>query len=111
MRGGGLGLPDRVQRKGFGAVAAAWGLLEDLGVAGIIDEVAGARRPDAGASVGHGGIRLTWHAYPGDKPDVTQFATMISQLAGRSEAIAAACGNGGNSVRPWPPAARRRRPR
>ncbi|MDQ2791850.1 MAG: hypothetical protein DLM60_14625 [Pseudonocardiales bacterium] len=24
-----------------------------------------------------GGIPLTWHAYPGDKPDVTQFATMI----------------------------------
>ena len=52
MRGGGLGLPDRVQHKDFGAVAAAWGLLEDLGVAGIIDEVAGARRSDAGASVG-----------------------------------------------------------
>jgi hypothetical protein len=34
MRGGGLGLPDRVQHKDFGAVAAAWGLLEDLGVAG-----------------------------------------------------------------------------
>src|SRR5260370_17763772 len=52
MRGGGLGLPDRVQHKDFGAVAAAWGVLEDLGVAGIIDEVAGARRSDAGASVG-----------------------------------------------------------
>jgi transposase len=52
MRGGGLGLPDRVQHKDFGAVAAGWGLLEDLGVAGIIDEVAGARRADAGASVG-----------------------------------------------------------
>ena len=52
MRGGGLGLPDRVQHKDFGAVAAAWGLLEDLGVASIIDEVTGARRSDAGASVG-----------------------------------------------------------
>jgi transposase len=52
MRGGGLGLPDRVLHKDFGAVAAAWGLLEDLGVAGIIDEVTGARRADAGASVG-----------------------------------------------------------
>ena len=52
MRGGGLGLPDRVQHKDFGAVAAAWGLLEDLGVAAIIDDVAGARRADAGASVG-----------------------------------------------------------
>jgi transposase len=52
MRGGGLGLPDRVQNKDFGAVAAAWGLLEDLGVAAIIDEAAGARRSDAGASAG-----------------------------------------------------------
>jgi transposase len=52
MRGGGLGLPDRVQHKDFGAVAAAWGLLEDLGVAAIIDEAAGARRSDAGASAG-----------------------------------------------------------
>jgi transposase len=52
MRGGGLGLPDRVQHKDFGAVAAAWGLLEDPGVAAIIDEAAGARRSDAGASAG-----------------------------------------------------------
>jgi transposase len=215
MRGGGLGLPDRVQHKDFGAVAAAWGLLEDLGVAGIIDEVAGARRADAGASVGtylvlaalnrladpcskrgfadwwartaaprftkvpvavcdhrrfwdamhavsladlgkisqaiavravalfgldcssvaldmtnfatfidtgngkapiaqrgkakqkrsdlrivglglvvtrDGGVPLTWHAYPGDRPDVTQFPVMIGQLRGQYEAIAAAAG-------------------
>ncbi len=215
MRGGGLGLPDRVQHKDFGAVAAAWGLLEDLGVAGIIDEVAGARRADAGASVGtylvvaalnrlaapcsklaladwwagtaaprftkipaaalghrrfwdamhavsveqlqeisqaialrmvqafgldcssvaldmtnfatfiatangkapiaqrgkakqkrsdlrivglglvvtrDGGIPLTWHAYPGDRPDVTQFPAMIGQLRGQYQAIAAAAG-------------------
>jgi transposase len=52
MRGGGLGLPDRVQHKDFGAVAAAWGLLEDLGVAAVIDQAAGARRSDAGASAG-----------------------------------------------------------
>ncbi len=52
MRGGGLGLPDRIQHKDFGAVAAAWGVLEDLGVAAIIDEAAGARRSDAGASAG-----------------------------------------------------------
>src|SRR6266568_3276196 len=215
MRGGGLGLPDRVQHKDFGAVAAAWGLLEDLGVAGIIDEVAGARRAGAGASAGtylvlaalnrlaapcsklafadwwartaaprftrisasvcdhrrfwdamravtleqlaeishrialaivaasgvdcssvaldmtsfatfiatangkapiaqrgkakqkrsdlrivglglvvtrDGGIPLAWHAYPGDRPDVTQFPEMISQLRTRYEAITAACG-------------------
>ena len=213
MRGGGLGLPDRVQHKDFGAVAAAWGLLEDLGVAQIIDEVAGARRSDAGASVGtylvlaalnrladpcskrgfadwwartaaprftkipasvcdhrrfwdamhavtleqlaeinrrialrivdaygldcssvaldmtnfatfidtgngkapiaqrgkakqkrsdlrlvglglvvtrDGGIPLTWHAYPGDRPDVTQFPAMVDQLRGQYEAICAA---------------------
>src|SRR5713101_7133174 len=52
MRGGGLGLPARTQHKDFGAVAAAWGVLEDLGVAGIIDQVTGPRRSDAGASVG-----------------------------------------------------------
>jgi hypothetical protein len=40
------------QHKEFGAVAAAWGLLEDLGVAAIIDEAARARRSDAAASAG-----------------------------------------------------------
>jgi transposase len=212
MRGGGLGLPDRVQHKDFGAVAAAWGVLEDLGVAGIIDEETGPRRSDAASagtylalaalgrladpcskrafadwwrstagprftrvsasaldhrrfwdamhavteeqleSASHrialriaeayaldcssvaldmtnfatfiatanpkapivqrgkakqkrtdlriaglglvvtrdGGIPLTWHAYPGDKPDVTQFQAMITQLRGRYEAITAA---------------------
>jgi transposase len=39
-----------------------------------------------------GGIPLAWHAYPGDRPDVTQFPTMIDQLRGRYEAIAAAAG-------------------
>jgi transposase len=43
MRGGGLGLPDRTRHKEFGAVAAAWGMLDDLGVAAVIDEVAGPR--------------------------------------------------------------------
>jgi len=41
MRGGGLGLPDRTRHRDFGAVAAAWGVLEDLGVAAVIDEVTG----------------------------------------------------------------------
>ncbi len=218
MRGGGLGLPGRVQRKDFGAAAAAWGLLEDLGVAAIIDEVTGARRSDAGASAGtylvlaalnrvvapcsklafadwwartagprftripatvldhrrfwdamravsledleeisrriavaitgtfgldcssvaldmtnfatfiatgnakapvaqrgkakqkradlrlvglglvvtrDGGIPLTWHAYPGDRPDVTQFATMISQLRAPAEPARWPAGDGG----------------
>lgn len=39
-----------------------------------------------------GGIPLTWHAYPGDRPDVTQFASMISQLAARHAGVCAAAG-------------------
>ncbi len=35
-----------------------------------------------------GGIPLTWHAYPGDRPDVTQFTTMIDQLHAQYQAIA-----------------------
>src|SRR6266702_4098292 len=206
-------LPERTRHLAFGDVAAAWGMLQDLGVAAVIDEVAGARRSDAGASAGtylvlaalnrlvapcsklgfadwwkttagdrfagigagvldhrrfwdamhavtleqleeiskavalrivqasgvdcssvaldmtnfatfidtgnqrapvaqrgkakqkrsdlrlvrlglvvtrDGGIPLTWHAYPGSKPDVTQFTKMIGQLRGQYEAITAA---------------------
>src|SRR5216684_1160249 len=36
-------LPERTRHLGFGDVAAAWGMLEDLGVAAIIGEVTGAR--------------------------------------------------------------------
>jgi transposase len=205
--------PERTRHLAFGDVAAAWGILQELGVAAIIDEAAGPRRADAGASTGtylalaalnrvvapcsklafadwwkttaadrftrigapalghrrfwdamhavsppqleeisrrialrlveasgadissvaldmtnfatfidtgngkapvaqrgkakqkradlrlvglglvvtrDGGLPLTWHAYPGDKPDVTQFPAMIGQLAGQYEAIAAA---------------------
>jgi len=39
-----------------------------------------------------GGIPLTWHAYPGDKPDVTQFTGMIGQLVARYQAVTAAAG-------------------
>lgn len=215
VRGGGLGLPGRVQHKDFGAVAAAWGVLDELGVAGVIDEVTGTRRSDAGAPVGTylvlgalnrlaapcsklrfaewwattaaprftkvaatvldhrrfwdamhavtlaqleaagqavtlraveafgldcssvaldmtnfatfiatsngkapvaqrgkakqkrsdlrlvglglvvtraGGVPLTWHAYPGDRPDVTQFPEMITQLLSRYRAVCAAAG-------------------
>ena len=215
MRGGGLGLPDRTRHKDFGAVAAAWGMLEDLGVASIIDQVTGpapagqplstgtylalaalnrlvapcskaqfadwwkttaadrfAKVPasaldhrrfwdamhavtldqleeisrliavrivrSAGVDVSSvaldmtnfatfiatansrapvaqrgkakqkrsdlrlvglglvvtrdGGIPLTWHAYPGDRPDVTQFPGMIDQLAARYQAVCAASG-------------------
>src|SRR5258707_8067727 len=208
-------LPERTRHLAFGDVAAAWGMLQDLGVAAVIDEVTGARRSDAGAPAGtylalaalnrlvapcskaafaewwkttgadrftkipasvlghrrfwdamhavtveqmeeiarriavriveasgadcssvaldmtnfatfiatangkapvaqrgqgkqkrsdlrlvglglvvtrDGGIPLTWHAYPGDRPDVTQFPSMISQLVRRFEPIAAAAG-------------------
>ena len=39
-----------------------------------------------------GGLPLTWHAYPGDRPDVTQFTGMIGQLKGRYEAVCATAG-------------------
>src|SRR6266496_6863297 len=45
-------LPERTRHLAFGAVAAAWGVLTNLDVAGLVDEVVGPRRPDAGASVG-----------------------------------------------------------
>ena len=37
-----------------------------------------------------GGIPLVAHAYPGDRPDVTQFATVVDQLVARHAALAAA---------------------
>ena len=45
-----------------------------------------------------GGNPLTWHAYPGDKPDVTQFPAMIDQLRRRYEAITAAAGRTSGSA-------------
>jgi transposase len=45
-----------------------------------------------------GGIPLAWHAYPGNKPDVTQFTTMIDQLAARHQAIANAHGQTGGQI-------------
>ncbi len=45
-------MPDRTRHLRFGDVAAVWSVLTELGVAGIIDEVIGPRRADAGASVG-----------------------------------------------------------
>jgi transposase len=208
-------VPERTRHLAFGDVAAAWGVLAELGAAAIIDEAAGARRADAGASAGtylalaalnrlvapcsklgftdwwrttaadrftkipagvldhrrfwdamhavtveqmerasekiaarivevsgvdvssvaldmtnfatfiatangkapiaqrgkakqkradlrlvglglvvtrDGGIPLTWHAYPGDRPDVTQFPDMITQLKIRYEQVCAAAG-------------------
>src|ERR1700687_6045460 len=206
-------LPERTRHLAFGDVAAAWGVLQDLGVAAIIGEVTGGRRADAGAPAGtylalaalnrlvapcskaafadwwkttaadrftkipasvldhrrfwdamhavtlgqleevsrriavrivrasgvdcssvaldmtnfatfidtangkapvaqrgkakqkrsdlrlvglglvvtrDGGIPLTWHAYPGDRPDVTQFPAMIDQLLSQYQAVCAA---------------------
>src|SRR5260221_11350264 len=45
-------LPERTRHLAFGDVAAAWGILQDLGVAAVIDEVTGTRRSDAGAPAG-----------------------------------------------------------
>ena len=221
MRGGGLGLPDRTRHKDFGAVAAAGGMLEDLGVAAVIDEVAGPAPAGQPLSTGtylalaalnrlvapcskaafadwwkttaadrftkipaaaldhrrfwdamhavtleqleeisrkiaarivqsagvdcssvaldmtnfatfigtangkapvaqrgkakqkrsdlrlvglglvvtrDGGIPLTWHAYPGNKPDVTQFPAMIDQLRGQYQAVTAAAGAGDGEI-------------
>ena len=38
------------------------------------------------------GIPLTWHAYPGDRPDVTQFPAMVDALKTQYEAVCAAAG-------------------
>ena len=49
-----------------------------------------------------GGIPLVSHAYPGNRPDVTQFATMIDHLAARFTLLTstgpAACEGGGGHV-------------
>jgi transposase len=49
-----------------------------------------------------GGIPLVWHAYPGNRPDVTQFAALIDHLAGdytqlsdTADGTAGAAGSGG----------------
>lgn len=43
-----------------------------------------------------GGVPLVSHAYPGDRPDVTQFATVVDQLVARHAALAAATGAAGS---------------
>jgi transposase len=45
-------MPERTRHLAFGDVAAAWGMLTDLNVAGLIDETVGAPRSDANLSVG-----------------------------------------------------------
>jgi len=48
----GPGEPERTRHLAFGDLAAVWGMLQRLGYAGIVDDVAGQRRADAAASVG-----------------------------------------------------------
>src|ERR1700685_1491956 len=48
----GPGEPDRSRHLAFGDIAGVWSVLSRLKVAEIVDEVVGARRADAGASVG-----------------------------------------------------------
>ena len=45
-------MPAQTRHLGFGDTAAVWGMLDRLDVIGVIDAVVGARRSDAGASVG-----------------------------------------------------------
>jgi hypothetical protein len=45
-------MPERTRHLAFGDVAAVWGVLDRLGVVATIDDVVGARRGDAGGSVG-----------------------------------------------------------
>src|SRR5450755_4325333 len=45
-------VPERTRHLAFGDVAAVWSLITDLDVPAVIDEVVGARRSDAGASIG-----------------------------------------------------------
>jgi transposase len=45
-------LPERTRHLGFGALAAAWSMLAELEVAGIIDQIVGTRRADAACTVG-----------------------------------------------------------
>ena len=52
LKGTSVGEPDRTQHKRFGDLAAVWSMCRQLGVADIVDEVVGARRSDAAASVG-----------------------------------------------------------
>jgi transposase len=49
---GASSVPSRTRHLGFGALAATWATLVRLDYGGIVDAVVGARRADAGASVG-----------------------------------------------------------
>src|SRR6266511_41246 len=48
----GPGEPTGTRHRAFGDLAAAWSVLQRLDVVGVIDQIVGARRADAAASVG-----------------------------------------------------------
>jgi transposase len=48
----GPGEPDRSRHLAFGDLAATWSMIERLEIVGVVDDVVGGRRSDAGASVG-----------------------------------------------------------
>ena len=103
MRGGGLGLPDRTRHKEFGAVAAAWGMLEDLGAAAIIDEVAGGRRGPKTPGAGPAGSGEEVRAAGTGRGDRRGAAGQ------RAVGAAVAASLAGCPARPgWRPAGRRR---
>src|SRR5664279_3279607 len=52
LSGDQAGMPERLQHKGFGDLAAVWTTLSRLQVAATIDQAVGARRSDAATSVG-----------------------------------------------------------
>ena len=59
-----------------------------------------------------GGIPLVSHAYAGNKPDVTQFSTVIDTLAARHAAVAQHAGEaGGRETRRWCSTLARTQPR
>ena len=52
IEGRSAGDPKHSRHLGFGDVAAKWSVIEQLGISGIVDDVVGARRSDASASLG-----------------------------------------------------------
>ena len=52
IEGRSAGDPKHSRHLSFGDVAATWSVIEQLGISGIVDDVVGARRSDASASLG-----------------------------------------------------------
>ncbi|WP_206061330.1 hypothetical protein [Nonomuraea basaltis] len=92
LKGGDTELPERTQHRRFGEVAATWSIIDELGIAEVVDQVSGPGRAEAtdlrlvglGLVVTRdGGIPLLSHAYPGNRPDVTQFPALAEAVIGR----------------------------